>query len=75
MALIKNTKVNDYVVGFYELGGTDGFAIEGLEERLAKSGIVTLDGESSGHRMKAKVAPSKKSIQQGNVDMGSDSED
>ncbi|KAL5855395.1 hypothetical protein ACOSQ3_005237 [Xanthoceras sorbifolium] len=47
LALIKNAKVDDYVVGFDELGGTDEFSIEELEERLAKAQVIFLEGESS----------------------------
>ncbi|KAG5548223.1 hypothetical protein RHGRI_013804 [Rhododendron griersonianum] len=47
LALIKNAKVDDYVVGFDELGGKDDFSTEILEERLAKAQVIFLDGESS----------------------------
>ncbi|KAI4367586.1 hypothetical protein MLD38_023308 [Melastoma candidum] len=47
LALIKNAKVDDYVVGFDQLGGTDEFSTEELEERLAKSKIIIFEGESS----------------------------
>ncbi|GAB2291732.1 hypothetical protein Dimus_025981 [Dionaea muscipula] len=47
LALIKNAKVEDYVVGFGELGGTDEFGTEELEERLAKSQVIVFEGESS----------------------------
>ncbi|GAB4838913.1 hypothetical protein Ancab_028445 [Ancistrocladus abbreviatus] len=47
LALVKNAKVEDYVVGFDELGGTDEFSTEELEERLAKSQLIFFEGESS----------------------------
>lgn len=47
IALIKNAKVDDYVVGFDELGGTDDFTTEELEERLAKAEVIFFEGESS----------------------------
>ncbi|KAI3986998.1 hypothetical protein MKX01_039933 [Papaver californicum] len=47
LALIKNTKVDDYVVGFDELGGTDEFSTEELEERIARSQVIIFEGESS----------------------------
>ncbi|KAI3926753.1 hypothetical protein MKW92_036885 [Papaver armeniacum] len=47
LALIKNTKVDDYVVGFNELGGTDDFSTEELEERIARSQVIIFEGESS----------------------------
>lgn len=71
LALVKNTKVEDYVVGFDELGRSDEFTTEELEERLAKSNMLTLDGEGSMQRAKAK----KSSVRRGGVDAGSDSDD
>ncbi|PKI71659.1 thioredoxin domain-containing protein 9 homolog [Punica granatum] len=47
LALIKNAKVDDYVVGFDELGRTDEFSTEDLEERLAKAQVIFFEGESS----------------------------
>ncbi|XP_059647859.1 thioredoxin domain-containing protein 9 homolog [Cornus florida] len=47
LALIKNAKVDDYVVGFDELGATDEFSTEELEERLAKAQVIIFEGESS----------------------------
>ncbi|KAK8529846.1 hypothetical protein V6N13_102740 [Hibiscus sabdariffa] len=47
LVLIKNAKVDDYVVGFDELGGTDEFSTEDLEDRLAKAQVIFSEGESS----------------------------
>ncbi|XP_008236409.1 PREDICTED: thioredoxin domain-containing protein 9 homolog [Prunus mume] len=47
IALVKNAKVDDYVVGFDELGGKDDFSTEELEERLAKAQVIFFEGESS----------------------------
>ncbi|KAL6211773.1 hypothetical protein ACLB2K_016996 [Fragaria x ananassa] len=47
LALIKNAKVDDYVVGFDELGGKDDFSTEELEERLARAQVIFFEGESS----------------------------
>ncbi|VVB10392.1 unnamed protein product [Arabis nemorensis] len=47
LALIKNTKVDDYVVGFNELGGKDDFSTEDLEDRLARAQVIHYEGESS----------------------------
>ncbi|KAL7199484.1 hypothetical protein ACSBR2_021710 [Camellia fascicularis] len=55
LALIKNAKVDDYVVGFNELGGTDEFSSEELEERLAKAQVIFFEGELS-------LNPSKSSV-------------
>jgi len=43
LALIKNGKVEDYVVGFDPVGGKDDFETEVLEDRLAKSEIIDMD--------------------------------
>ncbi|KNA23678.1 hypothetical protein SOVF_022690 [Spinacia oleracea] len=47
LAVIKNAKVENYMVGFDELGGRDDFSTEELEERLAKYQAIIFDGESS----------------------------
>ncbi|KAL7167927.1 hypothetical protein ACSBR2_038374 [Camellia fascicularis] len=47
LALIKSAKVDNYVVGFNELGETDEFNTEELEERLAKAQVIFSEGESS----------------------------
>ncbi|KAJ7946128.1 Thioredoxin domain-containing protein [Quillaja saponaria] len=63
LALIKNAKVDDYVVGFDQLGGTDEFSTEELEERLAKAQVIFLEGEpssKSGAQTKRSVRQSKK---------------
>ncbi|KAL7206416.1 hypothetical protein ACSBR2_019185 [Camellia fascicularis] len=53
LALIKNAKVDNYVVGFDELGGTDEFSTEELEERLAKAQVIIFEGESSLNQSKS----------------------
>ncbi|CAK8573873.1 unnamed protein product [Lathyrus sativus] len=73
IALIKNTKVDDYVVGFDQLGGTDDFSTEVLEERLAKAQVIFLEGESSMHRARS-TAQTKRSVRQGTHADSSDSE-
>ncbi|XP_076916092.1 thioredoxin domain-containing protein 9 homolog [Bidens hawaiensis] len=70
IALIKNAKVDDYVVGFDELGGTDDFTTEELEERLAKAQVIFYEGESS-------LKPSKshtRNVRHGSNSHGFDSE-
>ncbi|PWA56137.1 thioredoxin domain-containing protein 9 [Artemisia annua] len=66
IALIKNAKVDDYVVGFNELGGTDDFSTEELEERLSRAQVIFFEGESS-------LKPSKQQTR--NVRHGSNSQD
>lgn len=75
LALIKNAKVDDYVVGFNELGGTDEFSTEELEERLAKSNIIVFEGESSTSRFKSKPSSNNRSIRQSRNGDDSDSDD
>ncbi|PIN01341.1 ATP binding protein [Handroanthus impetiginosus] len=72
LALVKNAKVEDYVVGFDELGGTDEFSTEELEERLAKAQVIFYEGESSLNPSKSK-APTR-SVRQGSSSYSSDSE-
>ncbi|KAK9097249.1 hypothetical protein Sjap_022746 [Stephania japonica] len=72
LALIKNAKVDDYVVGFDELGGTDEFSTEELEERLAKAQIIIFEGESSLHATKSRA--STRSVRQSSHPDSSDSD-
>ncbi|EKX53943.1 hypothetical protein GUITHDRAFT_150099 [Guillardia theta CCMP2712] len=43
IALIKNTKTLDYIVGFDDLGGQDDFPTSVLEWRIACQGIIKVD--------------------------------
>ncbi|MED6203533.1 hypothetical protein PIB30_000621 [Stylosanthes scabra] len=70
LALVKNAKVDDYVVGFDELGGTDEFSTEELEERLAKAQVIFFEGESSA----MSSARTKRSVRQSSAADSSDSE-
>ncbi|XP_073065715.1 thioredoxin domain-containing protein 9 homolog [Primulina eburnea] len=72
LALVKNAKVEDYVVGFDELGGTEDFSTEELEERLSKAQVIFYEGESSFNPSKSK-AP-KRNVRQGSTSYSSDSE-
>ncbi|KAM1687068.1 hypothetical protein FF2_034501 [Malus domestica] len=69
IALIKNAKVDDYVVGFDELGGKDDFSTEELEERLAKAQVIFYEGESS-----MKSSAQTRSVRQSSKADSSDSE-
>ncbi|KAK3121249.1 hypothetical protein QOZ80_8BG0649380 [Eleusine coracana subsp. coracana] len=71
LAIVKNTKVEDYVVGFDELGSKDDFSTEDLEERLAKSEVIFLDGEGPSNPSKNAT---KRSVRQSNTGNSSDSE-
>ncbi|XP_020574340.1 thioredoxin domain-containing protein 9 homolog [Phalaenopsis equestris] len=72
LALIKNAKVDDYVVGFDELGGNDEFSTEELEERLAKSQVLFFEGEASSILNRSRA--SKRSIRQSESSNLSDSD-
>lgn len=72
LALIKNAKVDDYVVGFDELGGTDEFSTEELEERLAKCKVIFYEGESSINASKSSAQT--RSVRQSTRTDSSDSE-
>ncbi|KAG5254145.1 hypothetical protein OIU77_016614 [Salix suchowensis] len=69
LALIKNAKVDDYVVGFDELGGTDEFSTEDMEERLAKAQVIFFEGESS-----SKSSAQTRSVRQSESNDSSDSD-
>ncbi|KAK6946169.1 Thioredoxin domain [Dillenia turbinata] len=73
LALIKNAKVDDYVVGFDQLGGTDEFSTEELEERLAKSQVIFYEGESSIGTSRSREQ-TKRSVRQSTNSYSSDSE-
>ncbi|XP_028058564.1 thioredoxin domain-containing protein 9 homolog [Camellia sinensis] len=66
LAFVNSAKVDDYVVGFNELGGTDEFSIEKLEERLAKAQVIFFESESS-------LNPSKSSAKSRSVRQSSNS--
>ena len=53
-----------FQVGFDELGGSDEFSTDDLEERLAKSGVITLDGESSFGQSKGVTKLQQRSVRQ-----------
>ncbi|GLT98163.1 hypothetical protein SLE2022_156810 [Rubroshorea leprosula] len=72
LALIKNAKVDDYVVGFDELGGTDEFSTEELEERFAKAQVIFFEGESSINASKS--GKQTRSVQQSTNEDSSDSD-
>lgn len=72
LALIKNAKVDDYVVGFDQLGGSDDFSTETLEERIAKAQVIVYEGESSINPLKSKTQT--RSVRQTSTVVSSDSE-
>ncbi|OIW12873.1 hypothetical protein TanjilG_24806 [Lupinus angustifolius] len=73
LSLIKNAKVDDYVVGFDQLGGSDEFSTEELEERLAKAQVIVFEGESSLNHARSSTQ-TKRSVRQSTKADSSDSE-
>ena len=61
IALIRDNKPIDYVVGFTDLGNTDEFKTEMLEWRIARSGVIEYSGDLLNP---PDAAPSKKHINQ-----------
>lgn len=45
IALIKDNKTKDYIVGFDDLGGRDDFSTEMMEWRIAQSGAIDYNGD------------------------------
>lgn len=45
IALIKDSKTKDYIVGFTDLGNCDDFSTEMLEWRIAQSGAIDYSGD------------------------------
>ncbi|KAH0464621.1 hypothetical protein IEQ34_007407 [Dendrobium chrysotoxum] len=72
LALVKNAKVDDYVVGFDELGGSDEFSTEELEERLAKAKVISSEGETSTSHKRSLAA--KRNVRQSESSNLSDSD-
>ncbi|GBF91865.1 hypothetical protein Rsub_04970 [Raphidocelis subcapitata] len=72
LALIKNEKVVDYVVGFDDLGGKDDFATEALEERLAAADALKL---SDAPIAAARQQQQQRSVRSGIYQRASDDED
>jgi hypothetical protein len=47
IALIKDSKTVDFIVGFDDLGGSDDFPCEMLEWRIARAGVIDYSGDIS----------------------------
>lgn len=45
IAVVKDSKTKDYIVGFTDLGNCDDFSTEILEWRLAQSGVINYSGD------------------------------
>lgn len=81
MALVKDGKTKDYVVGFADLGNTDDFSTEMLEWRLGCSDIINYSGSlleppTAGQKAVSKFTKvEKKTIRGRGYDSDSDSDD
>lgn len=63
IALVKDAKTRDYVVGFSDLGNTDEFSTEMMEWRLAQADVIEYSGDLTtppGQGMKSKIKTIKK---------------
>ncbi|CAI2348051.1 unnamed protein product [Caenorhabditis sp. 36 PRJEB53466] len=67
ISVIVKQQTVDYIRGFDELGGKDEFTTETLENRLARSEVITVE--------KRQVAPAKKKIIRSGVDEYDNEED
>lgn len=70
---IESYLFDTFQVGFDQLGGTDEFSTEELEERLAKSQVIIFEGESSINQTRSN-ASTRRSVQQSADTNSSDSE-
>jgi len=79
IALIKDNKPIDYIVGFVDLGNTDDFNVEILEWRIARADVIEYNGDLMNppqmerkKQIKTKVKPI---IRSSKADENSDEED
>ena len=76
LALVKDAKIKDYVVGFTDLGNTDEFSTDVLEWRIAHAGVIDYSGDlnqppNQNSKSKLKIK-SKKTIRGNDNDDDSD---
>ena len=62
LALIKQEKTVDYVVGLDELGGSDDFKTDTLRARLAAAGVLNWEGAGGGRHH---APPPQRSVRAG----------
>lgn len=75
LALVKDAKTKDYVVGFGELGNTDDFTTEVLEWRIAHADVIEYSGDllvPPGQATKSKLKIKNKKTIRENEDDDSD---
>lgn len=79
LALIKDSKTKDYVVGFTDLGNCDDFSTEMLEWRIAQCGVINYSGDlltppDQDKAPKRSILHEKKKTIRGTKDDSSDDE-
>uniref|UniRef100_T1IRL6 Thioredoxin domain-containing protein 9 n=1 Tax=Strigamia maritima TaxID=126957 RepID=T1IRL6_STRMM len=80
IALIKNGKTGDYIVGFDDLGGVDDFKTDMLEWRIARSSLIFYSGDlmtppdSAKPQTKKSFVVQKKTIRSKDEDSSDDDE-
>ncbi|KAK2706242.1 thioredoxin domain-containing protein 9-like [Artemia franciscana] len=72
MALVKSSKIIDYIIGFTDLGGIDDFSTELLEWRLAKGHVIEYSGDLTHPPEVKKKVLTKKSIRDSQLSDDSD---
>ena len=78
IALIKDGKTVDYIVGFADLGNTDDFDTEMLEWRIARADIIEYNGDlltPPQNTKKSHINTKAKSIIRGSAKANDDSDD
>lgn len=70
IALIKDSKTKDYIIGFTDLGNCDDFSTEIMEWRIAQSGTIEYSGDliNPPDNRKIKISDNKKTIRGSNRD-------
>jgi len=79
IAIIKDSKTKDYVVGFTDLGNRDDFSTEMMEWRIAQSGAIDYNGDlltppEQARKEKKMIIQQKKKIRGRNESDDSDIE-
>lgn len=75
LAVIKSEKTTDYVVGFDELGGSEDFPPEVLEQRLVAAGAIFEDSVPKGPPPGAEEAVHQRTMRKGGPERTNSDED
>ncbi|XP_057319610.1 thioredoxin domain-containing protein 9 [Microplitis mediator] len=71
MTIVKDSKTVDYIVGFTDVGNCDDFSTEMLEWRIARSGVISYNGDllhppEAGGKKKISIVKKSKTIRGNN---------